>query len=157
LGVGNAIGATVWLSSLAFPESARPFLRAGATLLLISTFAFATWSLSFRPYHTAHVAERYGLFTIIVLGESIVVTVAGLDTGSNVIAALVAALGFVIAAAIWWLYFSVFRSMPVDHGLGGRFVWAQGHLLVFAGIAPAAVAVEFAVEAASPRRGPDLG
>jgi len=105
LGVGNAIGATVWLSSLAFPESALPFLRAGATLLLISTFAFATWSLSFRPYYTAHVAERYGLFTIIVLGESIVVTVAGLDTGSNVIAALVAALVAALAAGTLGLAF----------------------------------------------------
>jgi len=58
-------------------------------------------------------------------------------------------LGFAIAATIWWLYFGIFRSMPVDHRFGGRFVWAQGHLLVFAGIAAAAVGVEFAVEAAA--------
>ncbi|MBA2519709.1 MAG: low temperature requirement protein A [Chloroflexia bacterium] len=149
LGVANVIGASVWLSSLAVPEHARPFLWAGALLLLIATFASAPWSLRFRPFHPAHVAERYGLFTIIVLGESVVVTVASLDIGPNRAATLVAGLGFVIAATIWWLYFSLFRSMPLDHGFRGRFVWAQGHLLIFAGIAAAAVGIEFAVEAAS--------
>lgn len=87
-----------------------------------------------------------------MLGESIVVTVAGLDIGSSLSAALVAVVGFVVAATIWWLYFGIFRPMPTDHGFGGRFVWAQGHLLVFAGIAAGAVGVEFAIEAAADGR-----
>lgn len=41
--------------------------------------------------------------------------------------------------------------MPVQRGFGSRFVWAQGHLLVFAGIAAAAVGIEFAIEAAANR------
>lgn len=118
-------------------------------LVLIGAFALAPWSRSADPFRPGHVAERYGLFTIIVLGESIVVTVAGLETGSSRAAALIAILGFVIAAAIWWLYFAVFRSMPTAGGFGSRFVWAQGHLLIFAGIAAAAVGVEFAIEAAA--------
>jgi len=151
LGIGNALGATLWLASLALDEGARPVAWAVAMLLLIAAFALAPWSRSVEPYDPGHVAERYGLFTIIVLGESIVVAVAvaGLETGSSVAAALVAALGFVIAAAIWWLYFGIFRSMPIDRGFGSRFVWAQGHLLVFGGIAAAAVGVEFAIEAAA--------
>lgn len=99
----NAFGATLWLGSLALDESTRPFMWAGAMLFLTTTFAFAPWSRSSDPFDAGHVAERYGLFTIIVLGESIVVTVAGLQTGSSVAAALVAVLGFVVAAAIWWL------------------------------------------------------
>lgn len=92
------------------------------------------------------------MFTLVVLGESIVVTVGGLDTGSRLDAAMVAVLGFVIAATIWWLYFGIFRSMPVDHGFLGRLVWAQGHLLVFAGISAGAVGIEFATEAAADSR-----
>jgi low temperature requirement protein LtrA len=57
-------------------------------------------------------------------------------------------LGLVIAAAIWWLYFDRWRGMPAG-GIRSGFVWAQGHLLVFAGIAAAAVGVEFAIEAAA--------
>jgi low temperature requirement protein LtrA len=53
-----------------------------------------------------------------------------------------------IAGAVWWLYFDRFRGMP-DVSVRAGFVWAQGHLLVFAGIAAAAVGVEFAIEAAA--------
>ncbi|MGH3614559.1 MAG: low temperature requirement protein A [Pseudonocardia sp.] len=150
--IGNAIGATLWLSSLALDETRRPFVWAAAMLLLITTFVFGGWekiATALRPFDPKHVAERYGLFTIVVLGESVVVTVAGLDTGARFAAVLVAVLGFVLAATVWWLYFGLFASMPVAHGVGGRFVWAQGHFLVFAGIAAAAVGVEFAVEAAA--------
>ena len=78
-----------------------------------------------------------------MLGESVVAIVAGLDAGATSVS--VALLGLVIAAAVWWLYFDRFRGMPAQSVRAG-FVWAQGHLLVFAGIAAAAVGVEFAIE-----------
>lgn len=146
--IGNAFGATLWLLSLTLAETVRPLVWSAAMLLLIATFVFAPWRSLSRPYDGEHVAERYGLFTIIVLGESIVVTVAGLEIGSSLSAAIVAVLGFTVAAAIWWLYFDLFRGMPIHGGFGARFVWAQGHLLIFAGIAAASVGVEFAIEAA---------
>jgi len=83
-----------------------------------------------------------------VLGESVIVTVAGLDIGGSVGAAFLALLGFVIAGTIWWVYFGRYRSLP---GVGAlaRFVWAQIHLLIFIGVTAAAVGVAFAVEAAA--------
>jgi low temperature requirement protein LtrA len=83
-----------------------------------------------------------------VLGESVVATVGGLDTGSSTAGVVVALLGFVNAASVWWVYFGRWRSMPGSNHPAG-FVWAQGHFLVFAGIAAAAVGVELAVEAAA--------
>ena len=53
-----------------------------------------------------HFAERFQLFMIIALGESIVVqgaTAAQLDV--TVATAAAVAVSFLIAAAIWWLYF----------------------------------------------------
>jgi low temperature requirement protein LtrA len=53
-----------------------------------------------------HFAERHGLILIIALGESIVaigVGAAGLELGPGELAA--AALGVVLAAALWWVYF----------------------------------------------------
>ncbi len=59
------------------------------------------WRLS-----PGHFAERHGLIVIIALGESIVaigVGAAGLPLGAGEIAAT--ALGVVVAAALWWVYF----------------------------------------------------
>lgn len=122
LAIANALGATFWLASLLFDEGLRPVAWAAAMLFLTMTFALAPWSRASDPFDAGHVAERDGLFTIVVLGESIVVTVAGLQTGSSLTALLIAALGFVIAAAIWWLYFAIFASMPVHRGFVGRLV-----------------------------------
>ena len=54
----------------------------------------------------AHFAERYGLFVIICLGESIISIGAG-ASGQELDARLVAALvaGLVVTVALWWTYF----------------------------------------------------
>jgi low temperature requirement protein LtrA len=54
-----------------------------------------------------HFAERHGLIILIALGESIIAIGlgAGFELGTGVIVA--AALGIVVASALWWLYFDV--------------------------------------------------
>src|SRR3954452_20168768 len=54
----------------------------------------------------SHFAERYGLFIIIVLGES-VVTIGTAATHREIAASLLAAFAFAltITIALWWLYF----------------------------------------------------
>lgn len=152
---GDAAGATLWLASLALDESLRPVLWGVAMVVLMGSPLLAARSLSFLSYERSHIAERYGLFTLIVLGESVVVTVASLEIGSSIEAAVTAILGFVIAATIWWVYFDRWRSMPAGSIRSG-WVWAQGHLLIFASIASAAVGVEFCVEAAAEGRSLEL-
>lgn len=146
--VGDLVGAVLWLASLALDEGVRPAVWVVAMLILMGAPVLAAASQDTLSYEAEHIAERYGLFTLIVLGESVVVTVGGLQTESSGAAVVVALLGLVVAAAIWWLYFDRFRGMPAG-GLRSGWAWAQGHLLVFAGIAAAAVGVELAVEAAA--------
>ena len=56
---------------------------------------------------TSHFAERFQLFVIIALGESIVVTGATTSELSLGVARLAAfGVAFLITAAFWWLYFS---------------------------------------------------
>ena len=60
-----------------------------------------TWEVE-----TAHFAERFQLFLIIALGETIVIigaTTAELELGTARLAAL--GLAFLSTAALWWLYF----------------------------------------------------
>jgi len=76
------------------------------------------WRLS-----PGHFAERHGLIVIIALGESIVaigVGAAGLALGAGELAA--AALGVVVAAALWWVYFddAPERVEQRLHGVAGR-------------------------------------
>jgi low temperature requirement protein LtrA len=56
---------------------------------------------------TAHFAERFGLFVIIALGESIVITGATTSASDLRVATVSAfATAFLTTAALWWLYFT---------------------------------------------------
>ncbi len=90
-------------------------------------------------WHPVHIAERYGLFTLIVLGESIsAATVAiqgalGHEAFSPHLAALIGS-ALLIVFAMWWLYF----NKPVHDLLKSNkvgFWWGYGHLVIFASTA----------------------
>jgi low temperature requirement protein LtrA len=64
------------------------------------------------PWHAHHIAERYGLLTIITLGETVIGTVASLGAvvesqGWSLDAALVAVAGTGLTFGLWWMYFTV--------------------------------------------------
>jgi len=64
------------------------------------------------PWHAHHIAERYGLLTIITLGEGVVGTVASLSAvvvehGWTVDAVLVTIAGTGLTFGMWWVYFVV--------------------------------------------------
>jgi low temperature requirement protein LtrA len=108
-----------------------------------------------------HFAERFHLFVIIVLGESVVITGAtasdaGLD--APVVAALLCA--FVTTVALWWLYFG--RVVPgsarheaVDDtpGQTGRDAYRYLHLPIVAGVLLSAVADELVLAHPTDRLG----
>lgn len=98
-----------------------------------------------------HFAERCGLFIMIALGESIVVTGAtfsGLAWTAATIAAFVAA--FVSSVALWWLYFDTIADVgshilaaAYDPGRLALGAYTYVHLCIVAGIIVSAVADEF--------------
>lgn len=56
--------------------------------------------------HTSHLPERFGLFTMIVLGESVLAVVNGVAKQHwNVSSAIAAVFGMSIAFSLWWVYF----------------------------------------------------
>ena len=147
----NAIGATVWLSSLAVMGSGRYWLWALAMVVLMTGPVIAVRSYEGVAFNHDHITERYGLFTIIVLGESIVVAASGIsELGGETPVLVSAAAGFALAACIWWMYFEFVGSSALSRDtLLTSFVWGYGHMFVFSGIAAAAVGVELVVEAAA--------
>lgn len=95
-------------------------------------------------------AERFGLFTIIVLGEAVLGVVVGiLDAGRTPRAIATGLTGLLIAYAFWWTYFDlVGRRLPgVTGGWFGR--WVSLHLPVTGAIAAAGAGMESMVEHAT--------
>jgi low temperature requirement protein LtrA len=100
--------------------------------------------------------ERFGLFTLIVLGESVIaVSAATAQAEWTFAAALTAVFGFALAAALWWMYFARFDERVFDWALAAgmserrrSFVFGYGHLVVFAALAAMGVGVRLGIEEA---------
>ena len=151
---GNIIGVTIWLSSLLVPAPFRYVLWAVglAVELLGPILAVMTLDNPRITFHPRHIAERYGLFTIIVLGESVLAVTSGTaGTDWAPAAMLTAVAGFVAAACIWWLYFDHVGSSGIELGPRPAFYWGYGHYAVYAGIAAFGVGVLLAIESAAPQ------
>jgi low temperature requirement protein LtrA len=98
-------------------------------------------------------AERFGLFTIIVLGEVILSSTLAVREAIDAVGVeldvlVVAAAALVIAFAVWWSYFGRDDQPEIDR-LHGAFFWGYGHLPVFAGLAAFGAGVHVAVDAAA--------
>jgi low temperature requirement protein LtrA len=145
--VGIACLQVLWVGRLFLPEdllaaSIFPLIAGELVVPVIAERAART------TWHPHHIAERYGLFTIIVLGESILVattafqSAADADFGDANLVAL-ASCALVIVFSMWWLYFDQ-AEHPHEGSMLTAFSWGYGHLLVFA--SAAAVGAGIAVE-----------
>ena len=98
------------------------------------------------PWHRHHIIERYGLLTIIVLGEVLLSAVLALeaawDGSFDIRLVHVAMSALVITFAMWWLYFSREEHLQTNK-LRHALQWGYGHVIVFA--SGAAVGAGFAV------------
>ena len=103
-------------------------------------------------WHPSHIAERYGLFTIIVLGESVSAATVAVQSAVDEHRALgdllpIAAGGLLIVFAAWWIYFAV----PIEEHLASNreaFLWGYGHFAVFSAAAAIGAGLEIAVKQA---------
>ena len=105
-----------------------------------------------QQFNGDHLAERFGLFTIIVLGEvvlsSTVAVREALDADGATVSLLVVAIsGLVIAFGVWWAYFARNDVPPFDR-FHGAFIWGYAHLPIFGGLAAFGAGVHVAIGAA---------
>ncbi|MET0271497.1 MAG: low temperature requirement protein A, partial [Phenylobacterium sp.] len=144
-----ATSGVVWIAG-AFAEGTARFALWGLALgieYISPAVAFWTPGLGRTPTHDwnvegGHMAERCGLFIIICLGESILVTgatFAELAWSPSVVAAFATA--FVGSVALWWIYFSAHADMAshaisesADPGRIARVSYTYAHIPLVAGI-----------------------
>jgi low temperature requirement protein LtrA len=156
--VAFSVVALLWVVSVFVPVPAAYGLWIVALAIEVSApFVAQVAVRQEMPAQTSHLPERFGLFTLVVLGESVVVTgtaVSGTDW--NWPSVLTASLGFIIVACLWWLYFDRVDEEAVARAYTGNvrdlvrgFAWAYGHLLVYAGLAAMSVGIEMSIAAAA--------
>ncbi|SNX61849.1 low temperature requirement protein LtrA [Streptomyces sp. TLI_55] len=140
-----------WTGLVVLPEGARPwvFLVMAVIEMCVPMYAEKDFNSSWHPHH---IAERYGLFTIIVLGETIAAATIAVKSAVDENDALgellpIATGGLLIVFAAWWIYFVV----PIHGRLRSNrqaFLWGYGHYLIFASAAAIGAGLEVAVEQA---------
>jgi low temperature requirement protein LtrA len=91
------------------------------------------------PWHAHHIAERYGLLTIIALGEGVFGTVTAVSAviehqGWTVEAVLLVTAGIGLTFGVWWSYFLMPAGRILAKHRNRGFGWGYGHLLLFAAI-----------------------
>ncbi len=154
------VSGVLWISGGLLHDEARLACWAAAIAIEYASPAAGFWTPGLGRSKTAdwtvegaHLAERCALFTIIALGESILVmgaTAAGLEW-TPVVAASFAS-SFVASIAMWWIYFSFTAeaaseaiSHSDDPGRVARIAYTYSHLLPVAGIIVAAVGDEWVI------------
>ncbi|WP_028804946.1 low temperature requirement protein A [Streptomyces sp. 142MFCol3.1] len=131
-----------WVGVLFLPAPAQLPAIIG---LIVAELSVPVWAQSagMTPWHPHHIAERYELFTLIVLGESVAAATTAVrgafDRHHNADALyLLAAGGLLMVFAMWWLYFArpAHTLLATTHQAHRkRFTWAYGHYLIFASAA----------------------
>lgn len=101
------------------------------------------------PWHPHHIAERYGLFTIIALGEGVLGTIAAVqpviaEQGWSVDAIVVVAAGTLLTFGLWWVYFNVPFGEILARRPGAAFVFGYGHIPLFAAVAAVGAGLDLA-------------
>lgn len=114
--IGFSIAAIIWLISAFVPITEIRFALWVIGLIIDFGTPISTSKLTskFAP-HISHLPERMGLFTLIVLGESIVGIVNGMTEQIwDVYSVIEASLGLCISFSLWWLYFDSTGRLPIQ-------------------------------------------
>ena len=118
--------------------------------------AWAEFAGRATPWNPGHITERYGEFTIIVLGEVIAAIAAAVQAAVNHSGAspgliTAAAAGLLLVFALWWSYFKHSAAGEISQSLPWAFVWAFAHYLIFAAAAALGAGLQVVIDALTHR------
>jgi len=151
---GHGAAAVLWLLSAFVPAPGRYWLWALAFAIDLGTPWLAVRHSAAAPIDAAHLPERFGLFTLILLGESVVAVMQGMESQEDwtPAAAVSAFVGMGISFLIWWWYFdgvSAEQQVRTRRDAVRFHVWSYAHFPLYLGIVVAGVGVQRSVTAAS--------
>lgn len=150
--LGLTLCQALWVGMLFLPKDwgVPVFFMLFALELSVPVLAQRAGRLNFHP---DHILERYSLFTIIVLGESVLSTVMSIKNTQaqgqlNMNTGVVVGSAVLIVFSLWWLYFDKpkVNLSHTSNSQASRFWWAYGHYFVFSSAAAVGVGLSVAVE-----------
>jgi len=148
---GFGFAAALWLLSAFVPLPFRFGLWALGLIVDFATPLGAGRLHTDLAPHASHLPERFGLFTIIVLGELIVAVVNGVaEEQWNIFSVVTAVLGLSIAFSLGWVYFDNLDGAAIQCARTTRRIevyqtWLYAHLPLAVGLTTTGVGVEHAI------------
>jgi len=133
------LASTITIAVSAFlPEESRLAIWAAYALLFVGFFAHEGLNPAFGRgvVPTRSMTERFGLFTIIVLGEVVIGVVDGVShAGRDAVTVVTGVLALGIALGFWWIYFDLIGNRLPRHTGGSVAGWTLIHLPITLAIA----------------------
>src|SRR5699024_3900105 len=116
-----------------------PVAQAAAFIVLVGlelSIPIFAESRGTTPWHPEHITDRYGCFTIIVLGESLLASSSAVFGALSYVVDLMplislGVLSLIVTAAMWWIYFWPPHHRAIS-GLRGSIKYGYGHYFIFA-------------------------
>ncbi len=143
--VGFTVGAVLWAISAFVPTPWVLVVWALAMGIDLSVpLGRKARELTSRfPPDVLHMTERYGLLTLIVLGESFVKVLGYVaDKGLTPGKAVMAVLALAITVSLWWIYFDDVAGSRIKRIRLAPFIWIYSHLPMTMAITAVGVAIK---------------
>jgi low temperature requirement protein LtrA len=153
----HGAGGVLWLVSIPTAAPARYWLWAAGIVIELAAPPLAGLSGGDAPLHLGHLPERFALFVILVLGESVAAVAMGLQASKWKTGPVIASVpAFVIAVSLWWIYFDLSGAAAKQRlndegsnsriGVHDRYLFA--HLPLAGGLLAVAVGLDHAITSA---------
>jgi low temperature requirement protein LtrA len=155
-GVGHGVAALIWLAS-AFVSAPERFVLWGVALVIdLGTPWMALSHTARLPPDPVHLPERFGLFTLILLGEAVIAVMHGMKSQEEwtTMAASAAFSGMGVLFLMRWWYFDG-AGAAADRVVRSRrdalhfHIWTYAHFPLYLGVVVAAAGVQRTVAVAS--------
>jgi len=150
--VGFGVASLLWGVAAALPVPTRFWLWGAALLIDMGTPWLAVQCTDKCPLDAEHVPERFGLFTIILLGESVAAVMHGMESQEmwSPSAAISAFTGLSLAFGYWWWYSDGAHGAAKRHVTSNRKtllfqIWSYAHLPLYLCVAVVGVGVEHVI------------
>ncbi|MFS0853040.1 low temperature requirement protein A [Microbacterium sp. 179-I 3D4 NHS] len=147
---GIAAVQILWVLFLLVPEGPPQLVAFVVCVLLELSIPVFAEHREQTPWHPHHITERYGLFTLIVLGESLLASSRAIiealhESESFAPFVSISVLTLVVTASLWWIYF-----WPEHHralgSLSRSLRYGYTHYFVFAAAAAFSAGVEVEID-----------
>jgi low temperature requirement protein LtrA len=134
--MGFVLGQSLIVAAYMIPELRTTLFTCGVLCEMFTPVTTIAQQRKLPQMTSTRRPERFGLFIIIVLGESVIAVVQGLArsqaafTSIDLTTILPAVLGTALSFGLWWIYFDFVARRPPKPSVFIGVLWMYAHLLL---------------------------